>query len=40
MPEKKYMPHRAEYFFGKLSDQKSIRDELGGPMGSRDEAVK
>ena len=34
------MSHSAEDCFGKHSDQKSVKDGLGGPMGSRAEAVK
>ena len=34
------MSHSAENCFGKRSEHKSIRDGPGGPMGSRDEAVK
>ena len=40
MPEKKYMSNSSEDCFGKRSDQKSIIDRLGGPMGSRSEVVK
>ena len=34
------MSHIAEDYFGKRSDQKSIRYGLGGLMGSRAEVVK
>ena len=40
MTEKKYMLHSDEDYFDKHSDQKSIRDGLGGPMVSITEAVK
>ena len=38
--EHKYMLHSAEDCFGNLSDQNYVRDGMGGPMGSRAEAVK
>ena len=40
MPEQNYMSHNYEDCFGNISDQKSIKDGLGGTMGSRDKAVK
>ena len=40
IPEQKYMSHSAEECFGKRANQKTINDGLGGPMGSRSEAVK
>ena len=40
MHEKKYMSHSSEDCFGKRSYQNSIKDGLGGPVGSRDDAVK
>ena len=40
MPERKYMLHSSEEYFGKRSDQKSIKDGLGGPMGSRAGSLK
>ena len=40
MPERNYMSHSAEDFFVKHPDQKSIRDGLVRPLGSRAEAVK
>ena len=38
--EQKYMLHRAEDCFGECNNQKTIKDGLGGPVGSRYEAVK
>ena len=38
--EQKYRSHSAEDCFGKRTNQKSIRDWLVGPMGSRAEDVK
>ena len=40
MPDQNYMSHSAEDCFGNRSDQKSIKDGLGGPLVSRVEAVK
>ena len=40
MPEKLYMYHSSEECFGKCYNQETIKDGLGGPMGSRDEYVK
>ena len=40
MPERKYMFHNYEDFFGKNYDHNFIKDELGGPMGIKSEAVK
>ena len=40
IPEQKYMPYIDEDCFGKCSNQKTIKDGLGGNMGSRDETVK
>ena len=40
MPEQKYISHSAEDCFGKRSNQKAIRDGLGGRIGSRAEALK
>ena len=34
------MLHGADDCFGKHTNHKTIKDGLGGPMGSRDEAVK
>ena len=38
--EQKYMLHSSEDYFGKRSDQKTIKEGLGGPLGSRSDAVK
>ena len=40
MPEQKYMSHRSEDCFGKRSDRKSIKDGLGGALGSKADALK
>ena len=40
MHEIKYMLHSSEDCFGKRPDQKSIKDGLAGPLGSRADAVK
>ena len=40
MPWLKYMLHSAEDFFGKCTNQNTIKDGLGGHMGIRAEAVK
>ena len=39
MSEQKYMSYSAEDCFGESSNQKTINDVLGGPMGSRAESV-
>ena len=40
IPERKYISHIAEDCFGKRTNQKIIKDGLGGHMVSRYEAVK
>ena len=40
MPDRKYMLISAKDCFGKRTNQKTVKDGLGGPMGSRAEAVK
>ena len=40
LPAQKYMSHNSEECFGKHSDQKYTKDGLGGPMESREKAVK
>ena len=40
MPEQKCILHSAEEFFGKRTNQKIVKDELRGSMGSRSEAME
>ena len=40
IPEQKFMLHSAEDCFVKCTNQETIKDRLGGPMGSRAEYVK
>ena len=40
MSEQKYMLHISEDYFCKCYKQKYIKDGLGGPLGSRNYAVK
>ena len=39
MTEIKYISHSSENFFGKLSEQKSVNDGLGGYLGNRVDAI-
>ena len=40
MPESKWKSHISENFFGKMSNQVSIKDGLEGTLGNRDTAAK
>ena len=40
MPDKKYMLHSTDNCFGNHTNQKRIKDGLGGPIGSTVESVK
>ena len=40
MPEQKYTSHSSDFVFDKRSDQKYIREGLGGALGNRADAVK
>ena len=40
MPEQKYMPHSSKNCCGKISDQQSVKDGLGGDLGNRTDVIK
>ena len=40
MTERTWKSHSSDNFFGNKSDQESVKDGLGGPLGNREDAVK